>query len=75
MKMTQEEYDRLLMVRKCADNGGPVNVTQTAAKINVCGRCGYTVALHTKWRGAVIDPPERRPPPTRMPHGPKVGLG
>lgn len=69
-QVTREEYDSLLMVRKCADTGGPVNVTQTVAKIDVCGRCGYTVALHTQWRGRVLDPP-----PLPQPGPGRLGLG
>ena len=53
--MTRDEYEDRMFLRKCADNGGPVNVTQTVAKIAVCGRCGYTVALHTEWAGRTVN--------------------
>jgi hypothetical protein len=36
------------LLAQCIDAGGPVHVTRTVAQIDVCGRCGYTVALHAR---------------------------
>jgi ribosome-binding protein aMBF1 (putative translation factor) len=56
--------ERDLLVR-CIEEGGPVRIAQTVAQIDVCGRCGHTVALHQKRK-------PRPKPPKEWPEGAAV---
>lgn len=34
------------LLDECIMKKGPVNVTETVARIKVCGRCGYDIVMH-----------------------------